>query len=316
MQLHGVRKHVVDILRKVIGAFLSTTDTNALLGTGAMYLLSGEQLAHLLGNNDMPLIEGQILDIGAGCGSITDRYLAFLGREYLPNGSSTKVFATEVSRSMVRVLRRKPGYEVFLTSSIAEHRCPSVWGDAAKLGLISCLNVLDRCLQPWTLLNDIRRLSLKHSCCPVLIGIVLPFSQFLEAHVKHGSQISCWRRQHSKAVAERMTYPGVGLHSLSFEEHAGNFARFVLKKAGLRVAKFARVPYISAGDAVSPLYVLTNAIYVVHPMTDEELQAMASVRVGNKRCRESAPCQTDPRQQTDHHVHSAPCESLAPTLRN
>jgi len=250
-----------------------------------MYLLSSEQLAHLLdksalGNSCLPLIEGQILDIGAGCGSITDRYLAFLRQEHLPNGSSTQVFATEVSRNMVRVLRRKPGYEVFLTGSIAEHHCPPVWGDVAKLGLISCLNVLDRCLQPWTLLSDIRRLSLKHSCCPILIGVVLPFSQFLEAHVKHGSNASCWKWQCSKAMPERITYPGVGSHLLSFEKHAGSFARFVLKKAGLRVARFARVPYISAGDAVSPLYVLTTAIYVVQPTTDEELGEMDRVKVG------------------------------------
>lgn len=55
------------------------------------------------------------------------------------------------------------------------------WDGQTRYDLISLLNLLDRHYSPFQLLAEVHELALQ-SNCPVLLGLVLPVSQYVEFH--------------------------------------------------------------------------------------------------------------------------------------
>ncbi|CAD7942534.1 unnamed protein product [Amoebophrya sp. A25] len=286
-----------------------------------------------------------LLDIGAGCGYITEQLRPlFRG----------KIVATEVSTQMARRMRRKSNIfsEVHVSGSVSRKAVPRLWRttsttscskevnavaddhhaglttsnsctssssscrrgrdgsllygksperqllnnggqvaghlEASKFDLIACFNVFDRCQQPRTLLREIRDLCRNHNC-RALFGVVFPFEQWVEGHCvpappkkggghqgksasSTGATSSADDSSSNSSAApgsfERIKYRGQA-HRKSFEEQAAGFTRQVLMREGFRILKFGRVPYISAGSAKAPLYVLSNGIFLVEPADEE-----------------------------------------------
>jgi len=202
---------------------LSDFDINGLLKMHPMHLLSTVQWRSLLG--EVP--SGALLDIGAGNGDVT-RPLGALFEE---------VCTTELSVMMAWRLRQR-GYQCFR-------------GDVSVDGLpgnnyaaISCLNVLDRCRRPRSLLE---RLSSGLASGGVLVvSVPLPYDPF---YYDGGL---------TKDPEERLDCP-----SACWEESFAALVSSNLEPLGLSVRSWTRAPYLSVGGQHQELSSLDDAVVVL-----------------------------------------------------
>ncbi|CAD7964612.1 unnamed protein product [Amoebophrya sp. A120] len=170
--------------------------------------------------------------------------------------------------------------QIFLTASVSKEHCPALHDPQQKFSLITSFNVLDRCEKPITLLKEIHSLCKQHNC-KFLLSAVFPFEQWIEDHVKSSTSPSSPKngrsggantsspnttKPHLSPSFEKVSYRGQA-HMRTFEEQAAGFARAVLmKQCGFRLLKFARAPYISAGSANAPVYILSNGLFLLEPI--------------------------------------------------
>lgn len=110
-----------------------------------------------------------MLDVGAGDGEITRRLAEALVQ--LNANISLSVFASESSYIMKDRLREK---NFTVINQISE---------LENVHLISCLNVLDRCVDPRSLLADIH--AALHPKGRVLLALVLPYNHYVERSELH-----------------------------------------------------------------------------------------------------------------------------------
>lgn len=215
---------------RVLRRVLSDYDAYGLLGMYPMHLLGTAQFARLLGRGagacPVEQRHGALLDVGAGQGGVTARAAPLFD----------SVCATEASAVLRRKLRAR-GYRV-LDHDLA--RAP--WPGPERFDAVLCLNVLDRCSHPRSLLRHARGLLVDGGI--LLVSVPLP----LCPHVQVGGR-TVDPEEPLPAAAE------------SFEAGAASVAREVLAPAGLRVARLSRAPYLCRGDARAPLHVLDAALF-------------------------------------------------------
>ena len=217
---HGVWK---TRLHSLMRYFLSDFDVNGLLGMYAMHLLDTPQWEQLLG----PPGQERLIDVGAGSGNVTSTLAPLFGT----------VATTETSWAMARRLERR-GYLCFRVD-VAESGIPDEPWDA-----ISCLNVLDRCARPLSLL---RRLA--GALAPggrLVLSMPLPYVPIV----------------FDGGVTREPSEPLPLADCASWEAGVAALVERVLSPTGLEVQRFARAPYASAGDAHQPLYVLDDVVMV------------------------------------------------------
>jgi 2-polyprenyl-3-methyl-5-hydroxy-6-metoxy-1,4-benzoquinol methylase len=138
-----------------------------ILNRGSMFVFSQAQFRQLM-NIDETWKADSLLDLGAGDGQVTK----------MMESHFNKIYVTEQSPSM-RWRLRQMHYEVLEIDD---------W-TMKTYDVISCLNVLDRCDKPMSLLEDIRK-SLNPHGGRLIIAVVLPFSPCVEsgsgiAHIFH-----------------------------------------------------------------------------------------------------------------------------------
>lgn len=208
---------------RLLRPFLSDFDINGLLGTYPLFCLSRAQWRQLL-----PGAGGRLLDVGAGNGDVTAR---------LADDRFDEVAVTETSRAMARSLTRR-GYRCHRID-LADHEVP-----APPYDVISCLNVLDRCDRPRTLLE--RAASALNHRGRLVVATPLPLNPFV---YEGGS---------TREPEERLVCP-----DRSWHDAASSLYRHELAPLGLSLASVSRAPYLSAGDSRRPLYVLDDAIFVL-----------------------------------------------------
>ncbi len=208
-------------LHRVLRSWMSDFDANGLLDMYPMHLLGTSQWKELLG-----AAGGRHLDVGAGSGDVT-RTIAPL---------TTTTVTTEVSRMMARNLRRA-GFPC-VEADLAREAVPG-----APYDLITCLNVLDRCERPRSLLMNLVR-----ALAPggrLVLATPIPFDAFF------------YRGATSLDPVERLELPRD-----SWEPSVAHLAAKVLEPLGLEVEAISRVPYLCRGDSERPLYVLDDALFV------------------------------------------------------
>ncbi|KAB0389405.1 hypothetical protein E2I00_006201 [Balaenoptera physalus] len=143
----------------VFSLFMSRTSINGLLGRGSMFVFSPDQFQRLLKINP-DWKTHRLLDLGAGDGEVTK----------IMSPHFEEIYATELSETMIWQLQKKK-YRVL---GINE------WQNTGfQYDVISCLNLLDRCDQPLTLLKDIRSV-LEPTRGRVVLALVLPFHPYVE----------------------------------------------------------------------------------------------------------------------------------------
>ncbi len=209
-------------LYRMLQRVLSDYDAYGLLGMYPMHLLSTAQLERLLDDH----VGGTLLDVGAGDGGITARAAPLFER----------VAATEASRMLARRLRTRR-YRV-IDHDLSSAPLP----DGERFDAVLCLNVLDRCHRPRTLLS-----SLVAALQPqgrLLLSVPLP----LRPHVHVGA---------------RTVDPDEPLPDPKdrWEAGAASLERLLLAPAGLAVEHLSRAPYLCRGDSRTALHVLDAALF-------------------------------------------------------
>lgn len=202
--------------------FMTPTSINGWLGRGSMFVLSKSQFAALSGRR--PGQEGELADLGAGDGSIT---------AILQNFFSSRVTVTEVSKAM-RPQLIKRGFRMAEVDTWYKRH----------YDMISCLNVLDRCDKPVSLLRQIKA-ALKPNA-KAIIAIVLPFKPYVETGTKDNKP------------SEELPISGK-----SFEDQVTSVVEDVLEVEGFKVEAWTRLPYLCQGDLNQAYYWLHDAVFVV-----------------------------------------------------
>lgn len=173
-----------------------------------------------------------MLDIGAGDGKITLRLAQSLLQ--LNNNITLSVYGTETSYIMKDRLREK---NITVINDIRE---------LENVHLISCLNVLDRCVDPKALLTDIY-----HSLHPngrALLALVLPYNHYVERNASHlpiDPLMSHWPNR-----------------QLPFNDEINAFFE-QLESMGFRVESFTKAAYLCEGDIRQSFYWLLDVLVIV-----------------------------------------------------
>ena len=212
---------------RLLRGYLSDFDINGLLNIYPMHVLGTEQWRYLLEQAPLERSEGaRLLDVGAGNGDVTHALAPLFER----------VATTEMSRAMAFRLRRR-GFACF-RQDVTTEGVPEPPYDA-----IACLNVLDRCDRPLTLLGNLRAGLCDRGL--LLLSLVLPYRPFVYAG---GSSLD---------PSERLP-----LKRSEWETCVGELCQRVIEPLGLEVEVITRVPYLSGGDAKRPLYELDDVVLV------------------------------------------------------
>ncbi len=210
----------IDIYLKYILFF----PANGLLGRGRMFVYSTPQFRTLLDlkpHDESPFTI--LLDIGAGDGSVTERMSSLF----------KKIYVTELSSAMQWRLSTY-GYTVLDT----DH-----W-ENLKFDVITCLNVLDRCEKPLTLLKQIREHLNPEKNSRLVISLVLPFKPYVEYNTNH--------------------YPNESLQIEGHlpEEQINSLLLNVFQPLGFHLKKLTRLPYLCEGDIERSYYFLFDYLFV------------------------------------------------------
>ncbi|XP_077594855.1 protein-L-histidine N-pros-methyltransferase isoform X2 [Stigmatopora nigra] len=222
---------------RILASLVSRTSINGFLGRGSMFVFSVEQFQKLL-KVGPDWKAGKLLDLGAGDGAVTE----------IMRGHFSEIYVTEVSPPMKWHLQGRN----FKLMGIDEWQRSGFQYD-----VISCLNLLDRCDDPFLLLEDIRR-SLVPQTGRLILAVVLPFEPYVEVG---GGE---WLRPQEHLI----------VHGKTWEEQATVLSQQVFKKAGFEVETLTRLPYLCEGDLYKDYYVLTDVVFVlkVSNMTEKSRQ--------------------------------------------
>lgn len=114
--------------------------------------------------------------------------------------------------------------------------------------VISCLNVLDRCDRPLSMLKQIT--DNLHPGGILIIALVLPYQPLVETY-------------------SIQTHPTeqLPLSNSSWEENVSTLWKKVLQPLGYLPVAVSRVPYISEGDLNKNYYTLDDVIFVLKRIT-------------------------------------------------
>ena len=119
---------------------------------------------------------------------------------------------------------------------------------------IACLNLLDRCEQPLSILRRIKK-ALKPGGV-LLVALVLPFNPYVE-----------WNSSHQPI--ENLLDPSLEEHSQTSNEHSKHtFEKQIpsivnmFQREGFSVDAWTRIPYLCEGDMGQSLYVLSDAVFL------------------------------------------------------
>lgn len=173
-----------------------------------------------------------LLDIGAGDGKITLRLAQSLLQ--LNNNIMLNVYATETSYIMKDRLREK---NIAIINDIRE---------MDDVHLISCLNVLDRCVDPKALLEDIH--SSLHPSGRALLALVLPYNHYVERNSSHLPLVPLMSHWPNK--------------SLPFNDEINAFFE-QLETMGFRIESFTKAAYLCEGDIRQSFYWLIDVLVIV-----------------------------------------------------
>ncbi|XP_075160919.1 protein-L-histidine N-pros-methyltransferase isoform X1 [Haematobia irritans] len=234
----NIYKHIWHALaRQFLQFFMTQTDINGFLKRGSMFILSEHQFAILLkegGFDSQRYDMVRFVDIGAGDGEISAVLLKALR---LSNPDVViDAYATEASWTMRERLKK-------LNFKVLERL-----DEVNNVQFVSCLNVLDRCIDPIQLLEDIHQILATNGRC--IIALVLPYMHYVESNSSHMPLRPLMNHWPSKAK------------QYSFESEAAIFFR-VLENIGFRIESWTKAPYLCEGDLRQSYYWLIDLVVVV-----------------------------------------------------
>ncbi|KAK3239686.1 hypothetical protein CYMTET_50401 [Cymbomonas tetramitiformis] len=230
-------------LAQLLRVVLSRTSANGVLGRGSMFVMSSAQLSKLLGKDGVQATEGVLLDVGAGDGKVTEKFLPMF----------SDVVTTERSMPMVRRMKQSGNYaavvyaeDVSECARLATEAGVELPSGGTRFDAVALLNVLDRCDKPLSLMRQLHGL-VEGGSGRVIIAVVLPFRPFVE----HGAE--------RRSPIERLNMDP----NASWEQSVKDLTDKLFLPTGFQVESISRVPYLAEGDLYSPVYGLDDAIFVL-----------------------------------------------------
>lgn len=208
------------LAKSVLGWFMTQTSINGLLGRGSMFVYSLSHFRMLL-SADVFWRGGNLLDLGAGDGKATESMSPLFENTYV----------TEISGPMRWILAKR-GYHILEVES---------WHlSGIQFDVIACLNLLDRCDAPESLLKNIRE-----SLAPggrAIIALVFPYNPYVEI-----------------GRPDHMPSEWLPIKGDTFEEQVNSTITNVFECNGFNVERWSRVPYLCEGDLNQAFYWLDDA---------------------------------------------------------
>ncbi|KAF6019411.1 METTL9 [Bugula neritina] len=209
----------------VLKMFMTQTNVNGYLDRGSMFVFSSAQFRSLMSIED-DWVGDSLLDLGAGDGKVTDVMASHFQR----------IYVTEIATQMQKQLIRKK-YNLLGLTEWTHH----------KFEVISCLNLLDRCDKPLTLLQNIRQ-SVKENG-RVIVASVYPYSPYVEENSSSNYKPS----------------ESLDITASSIEEQINLMVKNVFTPSGFELLTFSRVPYLCEGDLTTSFYILYDIVFVLQP---------------------------------------------------
>ncbi|KAL5289050.1 METTL9.2 family protein [Megaselia abdita] len=114
--------------------------------------------------------------------------------------------------------------------------------------LIACLNVLDRCIDPHQILQDMFNALAPNG--RILIALVLPYSHYCEFNTSHMPLRPLMEHWPEKA------------RQFSFEAETVVFFE-MLERMGFKVESWTKAPYLCEGDLHQSFYWLVDLVVVL-----------------------------------------------------
>lgn len=195
-----------------------------------MFVFSSAQFRSLMSIED-DWVGDSLLDLGAGDGKVTDVMASHFQR----------IYVTEIATQMQKQLIRKK-YNLLGLTEWTHH----------KFEVISCLNLLDRCDKPLTLLQNIRQ-SVKENG-RVIVASVYPYSPYVEENSSSNYKPS----------------ESLDITASSIEEQINLMVKNVFIPSGFELLTFSRVPYLCEGDLTTSFYILYDIVFVLQPSKQNE----------------------------------------------
>ncbi|XP_005181262.1 protein-L-histidine N-pros-methyltransferase [Musca domestica] len=235
---NNVWLHIWHVLaRQFLQFFMTQTDINGFLKRGSMFILSENQFAVLLkegGFDSRRYDMVRFVDIGAGDGQIS---MVLLKALRISNPDvAIEAYATEASWTM-RERLKKMDFKVLENLD-----------EVSNVQFVSCLNVLDRCIDPIQLLEDIHKILAPNGRC--IIALVLPYMHYVESNSSH------------MPIRPLMQHWPTKAKQYSFESEAAIFFR-VLENVGFQIESWTKAPYLCEGDLRQSYYWLIDLVVVV-----------------------------------------------------
>ncbi|XP_014601770.1 PREDICTED: methyltransferase-like protein 9 [Polistes canadensis] len=219
------------LARSALSWFISRTSINGLLGRGSMHVFSSEQFEKLMEASGYKGPWESLVDLGAGDGATTAHVAHLFER----------VYATDISPPMRWALAKRK----FIVLDVDKW-----YEEAGQFDVILCLNLLDRCDRPNSLLRQFRK-SLRAGG-RLVVALVLPFSPYVEVGDRGDHKPS-----------EYLPVKGIGLEG----QIAGLVDR-VFAPLGLRCLAWSKLPYLCEGDLGQAYYFLDDVLFVLEVVPD------------------------------------------------
>ena len=220
--------HVFNFFAKaILSWFMTATSINGLLKRGSMFVFSSHQFHQIFDNISIIKSDqdSNLLDLGAGDGKVTKIMAQYFNSTH----------CTEISSVMARLLNES-GFNILDYENWAEND--------SKYDLISCLNILDRCDRPLTMLQKVRT-KLKPNG-RVLVALVLPLKQYVESSTNYHEPIE-----------------KIFLSGHTKEEQLESLEEIVFKPIGLEIIHWTVLPYLCEGDINQAFYWLKDIVILL-----------------------------------------------------
>ncbi|KAL3315412.1 Methyltransferase-like protein 9 [Cichlidogyrus casuarinus] len=203
-----------------------------------MFVYSKAQFQMLLDLEDLVVFES-LLDLGAGDGKVTQKMSPFFRH----------VLTTEISPVMQWRLKQKNFHILDIDSWNTMENFPKdltieSYNGKPQYDVVACLNLLDRCDKPMTLLSDIK-MVLKPSTGRLVIALVFPLQQYVETTI-------------GNVPSEMLDVS----HSQVWEVQFSSLIENVFKPLGYDLLKWTVAPYLCEGDFSQSFYALKDVIMV------------------------------------------------------
>lgn len=254
---------------------MANTSINGLLKRGSMFVFSMQQFKALI---DFEATYGNVklnslLDLGAGDGEVTIKMAPFF----------QTVYATEMSYTMQWRLQQK-GFKVLdvnnwnkieLDARAQESQSINIekTNKYLKFDVISCLNLLDRCETPITLLKSIKEALVPNGL--LVVALVLPFKSFYEYNrdnrpvedlfdVRYSAQISNeLYEEHCMAMTNQTAQCAQPVKPINpLLSQISYLVNYVFKPIGFELVKYTKLPYLCEGNLSQSYFFMNDYVFV------------------------------------------------------